>query len=56
MRDLNAKHFMKHTHIYIPMYKYVHMYFGCSLQWLDMGSKLPDQGLNLGHSNESTES
>ena len=27
--------------------------FGCSVQWLDVGSQFPDQGLNLGHSGES---
>lgn len=30
--------------------------FGCSVCWLDVRSQLPDQGLNLGHSDESTES
>ena len=31
-------------------------YFDLNMQQLDVGSQLPDQGLNLGHSSESAES
>ena len=30
--------------------------FGCSVQWLDVESWFPDQGLNLGYTGESNES
>ena len=30
--------------------------FSCMMQWLDVGSQFPDQGLNLGFSSESAKS
>ena len=30
--------------------------FGCGLQWLDVGSQFPNQGLNPSHNSESTKS
>ena len=34
----------------------IFFFFVCGMQQLDVGSQFPNQGLNLGHSNESKES
>ena len=46
----NASNFSKVYDIYL------FVYFGLGMQWLDVGSQFPDQGLNLGCSSESGES
>ena len=37
-------------------FSFLFSFFGCHVQWLDVGFQFSDQGLNLGHSCESTES
>ena len=54
---LASKKFTKLKNILRSKVKMKNLFvFGHSIHELDIGSQFPDQGLNLGHSSESTES
>ena len=57
IRDTQIKCCPSLLHLSCPLGLFIYTYiFGCGVQQLGVGSQLPDQELNLGHSGETTKS